>query len=287
MQSRIRLPRCPHGTVAAESQEKMELTTTAGAWLSTIQKRFSGTKLTTDDLLDNIAIQCGQRPANLPDQCNGCGAGLTLEHGLSCKRGGLISICHDDVHDEWAHLCCIALTNSQVVIKPTIFYGNGLLASANNATQSTPHTANPTNTLREEAHSDVLAHGFWNRGRGTSFDVCICDTDSHSYGTTSSSEILKHHVTEKKDKNESACLECHRDFTPLVYSVDGMASKDGGTAKRCLAWLLTKTWSRTYSDMANFVCTRMSLAIAQSNTLLLFLPTFSSSVVLAMKSTNI
>jgi hypothetical protein len=39
----------------------------------------------------------------------GCGAGFTVKHGLSCKKGGLVSIRHDDVCDEWAHLCDLAL----------------------------------------------------------------------------------------------------------------------------------------------------------------------------------
>ncbi|KAL7474497.1 hypothetical protein ACHAW6_000482 [Cyclotella cf. meneghiniana] len=49
--------------------------------------------------------------ANLPNQCDSCGADLMLEHALSCKKGGLIGIRHNDVRDKWAHLCGIALTN--------------------------------------------------------------------------------------------------------------------------------------------------------------------------------
>ena len=86
---------------------------------------------------------------------------------------------------------------------------------------------------------------------------------------TSSSKILERHAKEKKDKYETAYLDRRRDFTPLVYSVDGMASKDARTAERRIAWLLAKKWSRTYSDMANFIRTRMSLTVVRSNTLLL------------------
>jgi hypothetical protein len=250
-------------------KKRMERATAAGVWLSTIPDRFSGTELTNDEWLDKVAIRYGQHPTNLPDQCDGCGAGLMLEHGLSCKRGGLISIHHDDVRDEWAHLCSIALTDSRVVIEPTIFYGNGSQAGDNNANPTTPRQPNPTNTLRDEARGDVLAHSFWNRGRGTVFDVRICDTDSRSYGNTSSIKILERHAKEKKDKYKTACLDRRRGFTPLVYSVDGMASKDTRTAERHIAWLLAKKWSRTYSDMASFIRTRMSLAIVRSNTLLL------------------
>ncbi|KAL7474821.1 hypothetical protein ACHAW6_000786 [Cyclotella cf. meneghiniana] len=207
-------------------KKRIERATATGVWLSTIPDRFSDTKLTKVEWLDNIAIRYGLCPANLPDQCNGCSAGLMLEHGLSCKRGGLVGICHNDVHDKWAHLCSIALTDLQVIIEPTIFYGNGPQAGGSNATPTTPRTVNPTNTLGDEARGDVLAHGFWNHGRGPVLDVCICNTNSHSYGNTSSSKFLACHSKEKKDKYETACLERHQDFTPLVYSVDDMASKD-------------------------------------------------------------
>ena len=89
----------------------MEQATAAGAWLLTILDRFSVTELTKDEWFNNIAIRYGGSPADLPDHCNGCGTGLTLEHGLNCKHGRLVGIRHDDVHDEWAHLCSIALTD--------------------------------------------------------------------------------------------------------------------------------------------------------------------------------
>ncbi|KAL7477235.1 hypothetical protein ACHAW6_003052 [Cyclotella cf. meneghiniana] len=216
----------------AKVKKWMDRATVAGAWLSTILDRFSGTELTKDEWFDNVAIRYGRLPADLPDHCNSCGAGLTLEHRLNCKCGGLVGICHDDVRNEWAHLCSIALTDLQVVIKPTIFYGNGSRAGGNNVTPTTPRTINQTNTLGDEARGDVQAHGFWNQGRGTVFDVCICDTNSRSYGNTSLSKILEQHAKEKKDNYETACLDHCRDFTPLVYSVDGMASKDARTAEQ-------------------------------------------------------
>ncbi|KAL7481130.1 hypothetical protein ACHAW6_006813 [Cyclotella cf. meneghiniana] len=158
--------------------------------LLAIPNRFSGTKLTKDEWLDNIAIQYNQRPTNLPDQCDGCSASLTLEHGLSCKKGGLVGICHDIV-----------------VIKPTIFYGNGLQVGVNNANPTSHPIATTPNTLKDKARGDILAHGFWNHSQGTIFDIHICDMDSCSYGNTSSNKILKQHSKEKKDKYEATCWD--------------------------------------------------------------------------------
>ena len=66
-------------------KKRMEQATAASAQLLTIPDRFSGTELTKDEWLENVAIRYGRRPADLPDHCDGCGSGLTLEHGLSCK----------------------------------------------------------------------------------------------------------------------------------------------------------------------------------------------------------
>ena len=51
-------------------KKRMERATAAGAWLSTIPHRFSGTELTKDEWFDNVAIRYGRRPTNLPDQCD-------------------------------------------------------------------------------------------------------------------------------------------------------------------------------------------------------------------------
>ena len=73
----------------------------------------------------------------------------------------------------------------------------------------------------------------------------------------------------KKSKYEEACLERRRDFTPMIYSVDGMADKHARAAEKRIAGILAAKWTRQYSQMASFVRTRMCLAIVRSNTLLL------------------
>jgi hypothetical protein len=235
-----------------------------GAWLAVIPDRFSGTALSLQEWHDNLSLRYGKTPRGLPRKCDGCGAGFTVEHGLSCKKGGLVSIRHDDVRDEWAHLCGLALTSSRVTTEPLIHYGDGMGASLGGTTGN-----RNGNTLGEEARGDVSAHGFWQKGRSTIFDVRITDTDSKSYGNTASDKLLERFAQLKRDKYEEACLERRKDFTPLCYSVDGMACKAARAAERRLASLLSVKWDRQYSEMVNFIRTRMSLAVVRSNTLLL------------------
>jgi hypothetical protein len=43
---------------------------------------------------------------------------MTVKHALCCKVGSLVHILHDDVADEWHHLCGYALTFERVKCKP-------------------------------------------------------------------------------------------------------------------------------------------------------------------------
>ncbi len=97
---------------------------------------------------------------------------------------------------------------------------------------------NADEVLGDEAHGDVGAHGFWKQGRTTIFDVQVCDTDAKSYGNHESKKILESAARRKKDKYKGACLERRRDFTPMIYSVDGMADKHSQAAKRRIAGML-------------------------------------------------
>ncbi|KAL7474844.1 hypothetical protein ACHAW6_000795 [Cyclotella cf. meneghiniana] len=215
----------------------MEHATAAGEWLSTIVDRFSCTELTKDEWLDNVAIRYGRRPDNLPDQYDGCDAGLTLEHGLSCMKGGLVGIHHDDP--------------LQATHPPP------------------PHAApsQPTPLEMKHVEMSLLTDSGTMDKELTSMSASGTLTPAPT-ATPPQAKFLR--VMSKKRKTSTRLhASTGRDFTPLVDSVDRMASKDAQTAEQCIAWLLAKKWSRTYLGMASLIHTRMSLAIVQSNTLLL------------------
>ena len=145
----------------------------------------------------------------------------------------------------------MALTPSQISSEPEIFYGRDLTAAQRPANE----------VLGDEARGDVGAHGFWKRGRTTIFDIQVCDTDTKSYGNPEWKKILEGATCRKKDKYEEACLEWHQDFTPMIYSVDGMADKHARAAEKRIAGILAAKWTRQYSQMASFIQTWMCLAI--------------------------
>ncbi len=195
-----------------------------GAWLSVIPNRFDGMELTREEFQDNLAIRYGLRPRGLPERCDGCNEPFTVEHGISCKKGGLVGQRHDDVCKELAHLCSMALTPSRISSKPEIFYGRELTVAQRTEGE----------VLGDKARRDVGVHGFWKRGRTTIFDVQIWDTNAKSYGNRTSKKVLESAALKKKNKYEEACLKRCQDFTPMIYSVDSMADKHAPAAEKKL-----------------------------------------------------
>jgi hypothetical protein len=84
----------------------------AGAWLSVFPNWLNGTGLLADEWRDNVRLRYNHSPLDMPAACDGCGAKMSVEHALSCEVGGLVHIQHDDVADEWWHLCGTALSPS-------------------------------------------------------------------------------------------------------------------------------------------------------------------------------
>ena len=97
----------------------------SGAWLTVCPDTLGGTLLSQQEFVDNARIQLNLKVLNLPQHCDGCGAEISVEHALSCKKGGLVSIRHDDVRNEAGALAELALPKTRVSYEPFIFHGAG------------------------------------------------------------------------------------------------------------------------------------------------------------------
>ena len=151
---------------------------------------------------------------------DGCAPPFMVEHGLSCKKGGLVSIRHDGVRDKAGALAGQALITGTITYKPSISYGRNLTAGQPEVPQGTG------NQLGAKAIGDVLVHGLWERGSGCVLDIRITDTYAHSYKDISSVKVLERATKAKKAKYLQPCVDWRQIFTPRFYSVDGMTYKE-------------------------------------------------------------
>ena len=58
-----------------------------------------------------------------PKYCDSCNAALSICHSLNCKRGGLVTECHNELHDGVADLSGKAFTPNHVQNDPLVFAG--------------------------------------------------------------------------------------------------------------------------------------------------------------------
>ena len=89
--------------------------------------RIDGTTLLKEEWWNNTRLWYGMRPTDLCSHCDVCGAGYMPEQTLSCKKGGLMVIRHDDTRDKAGALTTMALVNSKVTYGLTIFTVGALL----------------------------------------------------------------------------------------------------------------------------------------------------------------
>ena len=99
--------------------------------------------------------------------------------------------------------------------------------------------------------------------------MCITDTDAQSYWKKEFTKVLEQHEKEKKDKYLQTCLEMWKDFTPMVYSVDGIADREARNAKKRLATHLAGKWKCEYSQMVYYVSFRMAIVVVHAKNLLI------------------
>ncbi|KAL7539500.1 hypothetical protein ACHAXR_009363 [Thalassiosira sp. AJA248-18] len=200
---------------------------------------------------------------------------MTVEHALSCKVGGLVHIRHDDVADEFRHLCGTALSFGRVEREPRIFSSTcrggeaTTAADGANLSHNNPASDDDEQPSATAERGDASCHGFWKRGCTCIFHVRITDTDVCSQLNKDVSKILAKHEKEKKDKYLRSCHEMRKDFTPLVYSVDGIAGREAKNAERRIATILSDKWQRPYYEMVQYMRVRMAIAVVRANSLLI------------------
>jgi hypothetical protein len=166
-----------------------------GAWLTTLPNLLNGSDLSAEEFRDGDRLRLGLKPTSLPPRCNGCGEHFTIEHPMSCRKGGLILHHHNDLVSTWGQLCGQAHTPSTVSDEPLIQPSQDMPVAGTTRTVPSP-----------ELRGDLAVHGFWTRGQTAIFDVRITDTDQPTNRNTDPSKVLLHHDWRKKPNMEPFAL---------------------------------------------------------------------------------
>ena len=106
----------------------------ASTWLTSLPLEEFGFSLHKGAFRDALALRYGWMPLNTPTNC-ACGTHFSVEHSLSCPKGGFPSIRHNEVRDtvgsRLSEVC------SDVCIEPTLQLITGEIFSGTSAMKGT------------------------------------------------------------------------------------------------------------------------------------------------------
>ena len=75
----------------------------AGLWLTALPIKSLGYTLNKQEFKDSVCMRYGWRIANTPSHCQ-CGQKNDIDHTLCCKKGGYVSMRHNQIRDMEAEL---------------------------------------------------------------------------------------------------------------------------------------------------------------------------------------
>jgi len=206
---------------------------------------INGTTLSALEFRDSLHLRYARTPPNLPTHCDGCCSKFSVSHALQCKKGGLVTIRHDEIKDELIDIASRAFTPSAVRDEPVI---NPCRATDN----STTADVEATNRNR----GDVLIRGLWERGTDCIIDVRVTDTNAKSVIRRNPEDVLEAQEREKMKKHLKACQDQRRHFTPFVVSCTGRIGKQAKALIRNLAGRLSDKPDKSYSTTCGFLNAR-------------------------------
>ena len=128
----------------------------ASSWLTTLPINEFGFALHKSAFRDALALRYGWQPLNVPLACS-CGKSFTIDHVLSCAKGGFPSIRHNEIRDVTATL--LSEVCHDVSTEPHL--------------QSLEGETFPRRSANTEdgARLDIVASGFW--GGRFEYDVRV------------------------------------------------------------------------------------------------------------------
>ena len=104
-------PSCQRAILHAKDQS-------ISVWLSALPLVKNHFDLAAQEFSDPLTLRYKKCFSQMPKSCDGYGAEFSIEHALDCRFGGLISHCHNEIHDTIGDLASLVWGN--VVYEPVV-----------------------------------------------------------------------------------------------------------------------------------------------------------------------
>ena len=220
------------------------------AWLTSLPLEDCGFTLNKQEFRDALHLRYNFPLKGTPTFCS-CGERNTLDHSLVCKKGGFVSMRHNQIRDLEAIL--MSEVCKDVQREPPLLPLSGEMFDLRS-----------TNTA-SEARLDISARGIWNTVDKTFFDVRVFHPGAESNKAISIDAAFERHEQEKKRTYNRRVLEVEKaTFTPLVFSTTGGMGKEAEKFHKRLAALISEKRMTPYSDCMSYLRRKLSFCLLRT-----------------------
>ena len=221
----------------------------ASSWLTPYPLKRDNLLLNKREFTDAVRLRYRWQLKYLPAKC-ACGKQFTVDHAMSCAKGGFIHQRHDDVRDMLAHVLNDVCNDVQTEPHLQPLTGENLPANANTT---------------EEARLDIRARSFWQRGQLAFFDVKVFNPYAKSHLTKRLEKAFEASENEKKRKYNQRIIEVeHGSFSPIVVTPYGGSGRETDKFLQELAKKLAAKMDLDNSRMIQWLRTKLSFTLLRS-----------------------
>ena len=174
---------------------------------------------------------------------------FSIEHALSCPKGGFPSIRHNEIRDLTANL--LTEVCNDICIEPELLPIDGEVFTGTSSYS------------QDGARLDIAANGFWgDRFECTFFDVRVFKPHAPS---NRHPHCYRKHELEKKRHYEQRVREVEQaSFAPLVLSATGGMANEATVFYKRLASRLATKWDQHYNTTMSWLRCRLTFSLLRS-----------------------
>ena len=215
----------------------------ASSWLSALPIKKLGYSLNKREFRDAVSLRYGWQIPDTPVLC-GCGSDNTIDHILTCKRGGYVSMRHNalrDIEGELLRNIC-----KDVKIEPQLIPNQNENAGSN----------------AEGARLDISAIGLWSNHERTFFDVRVTHPTAISHMKKPLAYLYIENENQKKNMYNDRVLNVEKaTFTPLVFTTTGGMGPECARMNKRIAELIAEKKGEKYGQVMQYIRTRLRFAL--------------------------
>ena len=155
----------------------------AFTWLTTLLIKEEDYTINSNCFWDLLRLRYGWQLQKVPANYE-CGAHFTIDHTLSCKKGGFISLHHNQIQDLTANV--LKIMYHDVLIEPTLQQLTGESLNQRIA------------NITDKAQVDIAARGFWISDQWVFFDIRVFSPMAQRHGSQELTKVYEINEREKK-----------------------------------------------------------------------------------------